>query len=61
MMEKIEYRLDNIMELLLILLCVIMVLQLSRIMFYSQERYAEVSRSEISECLRIGQNDFRCK
>ena len=50
---NIDLIFDNTMELLLILLCVIMVWQWSKIMFYSQERYAEVSRSDISRCLQM--------
>lgn len=37
-------------------ICVIMVLQLSKKMFYSQKRYAAVSRSEIPQSVQMCQN-----
>lgn len=54
---NIDLILDNIMESLLILLCGIMILQLSRVTLYSQVTDAEVSRSEISSCPQMYQND----
>lgn len=54
---NIDLILDNIMESLWISLCVIMALQFSGIMLYPQGRDAEVSRSEISWCLQMCQND----